>query len=53
VDGEKVQGDAPLAPGALVRFGEVRAFFEPADTDRPQQGGSTKMMQAIRLPTDK
>ena len=54
VDGEKVAGDAPLAPGALVRFGEVRAFFEPADAnDQPEQGGSTKLMQALRLPTDK
>ena len=53
VDGERVHGDAPLAPGALVRFGEIRAFFEPADTDQPLQGGSTKLMQAIRLPTEK
>lgn len=54
VDGERVQGDAPLAPGALVRFGEVRAFFEPADADKDvQQGGSTRMLQAFKLPSDR
>ena len=54
VDGERVEGDAPLAPGALVRFGEVRAFFEPADQDRDiQQGGSTRMLQAFKLPSDR
>ncbi|HET7040053.1 MAG TPA: FHA domain-containing protein, partial [Gemmatimonadales bacterium] len=53
VDGERVAGEAPLAPGALVRFGEVRAFFEPADQDEPVKGGSTKLIQALRLPTDK
>jgi pSer/pThr/pTyr-binding forkhead associated (FHA) protein len=53
VDGEKVAGEAPLAPGALLRFGEVRAFFEPADQDEPVKGGSTKLMQAVKLPTDK
>lgn len=51
VDGERVEGDVALAPGALVRFGEVRAFFEPADTDEgPAQGGSTRLLQAIKLP---
>jgi pSer/pThr/pTyr-binding forkhead associated (FHA) protein len=53
VDGERVAGEAPLAPGALVRFGEVRAFFEPADQDEPVKGGSTKLIQALKLPTDK
>jgi pSer/pThr/pTyr-binding forkhead associated (FHA) protein len=52
-DGEPVTPEAPLAPGALLRFGEVRAFFEPADKDEPPvQGGSTKVLQAIRLPPD-
>lgn len=54
VDGERVEGDAPLAPGALVRFGEVRAFFEPADQDKGiQQGGSTRLLQAFKLPSDR
>jgi pSer/pThr/pTyr-binding forkhead associated (FHA) protein len=51
-DGERVTDDAPLTPGALLRFGEVRAFFEPIDLDEPVQGGSTKVLQAIRLPPE-
>jgi len=52
VDGELIEPEAPLAPGALVRFGEVRAFFEPADEDQPNTGGSTRMISAIKLPPD-
>lgn len=51
-DGERVTDEAPLPPGALLRFGEVRAFFEPSDADQPVQGGSTKVLQAIRLPPE-
>jgi pSer/pThr/pTyr-binding forkhead associated (FHA) protein len=51
-DGERVTDEAPLSPGALLRFGEVRAFFEPIDLDEPIQGGSTKVLQAIRLPPE-
>jgi pSer/pThr/pTyr-binding forkhead associated (FHA) protein len=51
-DGERVATEAVLAPGALLRFGEVRAFFEPADGDEPVKGGSTKVLQAVRLPPD-
>src|SRR5207245_4191169 len=31
VDGERVKGDAPLAPGAMVRLGVVQLVFEPTD----------------------
>jgi pSer/pThr/pTyr-binding forkhead associated (FHA) protein len=51
-DGERVVTEAVLAPGALLRFGDVRAFFEPVDGDEPVKGGSTKVLQAIRLPPD-
>jgi pSer/pThr/pTyr-binding forkhead associated (FHA) protein len=51
-DGERVAGEAPLAPGALLRFGDVRAFFEPADPNEPIKGGSTKLIQAVKPPTD-
>ncbi len=51
-DGERVAGEVPLAPGALLRFGDVRAFFEPADLNEPIKGGSTKLIQALKLPTD-
>lgn len=51
VDGEKVSGEVPLAPGAVLRFGEVKTFFEPTDdTIDPAKGSSTKMMGAIKLP---
>ncbi len=52
VDGERLEGDTPLAPGALLRFGEVRAFFEPVDEGGADKGGSTKLIQAIKLPRD-
>ncbi len=52
VDGERVANEVPLAPGALVRFGEVRSFFEPADQDELTKGGSTKLISAIRLPPE-
>jgi pSer/pThr/pTyr-binding forkhead associated (FHA) protein len=51
-DGERVATEAVLVPGALLRFGEVRAFFEPVDSDEPVKGGSTKVLQAIRLPPE-
>jgi pSer/pThr/pTyr-binding forkhead associated (FHA) protein len=33
VDGERVRGEVPLAPGAFVRFGDVQLLFEPTDDD--------------------
>ncbi len=51
VDGEKVTEDVPLAPGAVVRFGEIKTFFEPIDdTVDAAKGSSTKMMSAIKMP---
>lgn len=51
VDGERVSGEVPLAPGALIRFGEVQTLFEPTDdTIDAQKGGSTRLLSAIRLP---
>jgi len=53
VDGERVQGEVPLAPGALIRFGAVQTIFEPTDdTIDAQKGSSTRLMGAIRLPKD-
>ncbi len=51
VDGERVEGEVPLAPGALVRFGQVQTIFEPTDdTIDPRKGSSTRLIDAIRLP---
>jgi pSer/pThr/pTyr-binding forkhead associated (FHA) protein len=51
VDGERIEGEAPLAPGALIRFGGIGIMFESTDdTVDPAKGSSTKMMQAVKLP---
>src|SRR5437763_7260576 len=39
VDGERVEGEAPLAPGATVRLGDVQLVFEPADDAVAATGG--------------
>lgn len=54
VDGEKVQGETPLAPGALIRFGDVQSMWEPIDdTVDAAKGASTKVMGAIKAPPPK
>jgi pSer/pThr/pTyr-binding forkhead associated (FHA) protein len=51
VDGERAEGEVPLAPGALVRFGQVQTIFEPTDdTIDLKKGSSTRLIDAIRLP---
>jgi len=50
VDGEKVDGDVPIAPGAFIRFGDVQLVFEPTDDNAGmQKGGSTRMISAADL----
>jgi len=50
VDGEKVEGEVPLAPGAFVRFGDVQLVFEPtddaADMNAPK---ATRTISAVKL----
>ena len=51
VDGERVQGDAALAPGAMVRFGDVQLVFEATDDAMGvAKGGGTKMIEAFKVP---
>jgi pSer/pThr/pTyr-binding forkhead associated (FHA) protein len=46
VDGERVKGEAPLAPGAVVRFGDVQAVFEPSDEGvAAGAGGRTQVLK--------
>src|SRR3989440_612663 len=46
VDGEQVKGDAPLAPGATVRLGDVQLVFEPSDDAQSiVKGGGTQMLR--------
>ena len=51
VDGERVKGETPLAPGASVRFGEVPLVFEPTDDALGvEKGGGTVMLAAPPVP---
>jgi len=50
VDGERVDGEAPLAPGAIVRFGTIQTIFEPTDDSvESQQGGGTQVLQPVKI----
>jgi pSer/pThr/pTyr-binding forkhead associated (FHA) protein len=49
VDGQKVEGEVPLAPGALIRFGDVQTIFEPTDdTIDAKKGSSTKVIEGVK-----
>lgn len=51
VDGERVKGEIPLAPGAAVRFGEISLVFEPTDdAAEVAKGGGTRMIRAMKAP---
>jgi pSer/pThr/pTyr-binding forkhead associated (FHA) protein len=50
VDGDQVSGEAPIAPGALIRFGEVSLVFESTKDDSAQQDGGTQILGAIEPP---
>lgn len=51
VDGERIQEDTPLAPGAFVRFGDVQLVFEPTDDKAGIDGfKATRAIQAVKLP---
>jgi len=46
VDGERVKGEGPLAPGAIVRFGDVQLVFEPTDDAvGVAMGGGTQVLR--------
>jgi pSer/pThr/pTyr-binding forkhead associated (FHA) protein len=46
VDDEPVRGEAPLAPGATVRFGDVQLVFEPTDDAvGVAKGGGTQLLR--------
>ncbi|PYO87497.1 MAG: hypothetical protein DMD66_10065 [Gemmatimonadetes bacterium] len=49
IDGDQVKGDAPLAPGATVRFGDVSAVFEPTDDAGVEKGASTRMIEVLTM----
>lgn len=46
VDGERVKGETPLAPGAMVRLGDVQLVFEPTDDAHGvAKGGGTQVLK--------
>ncbi len=48
VDGDQIKGEAPLAPGATVRFGDVSLVFEPTDDAAAvAKGGGTRVMEQM------
>ena len=51
VDGEKIEGETPLAPGSTVRFGDASVVFEPDDDalGLGKGGAGTKVMGAMKL----
>src|SRR5213082_222665 len=51
VDGERVKGEAPLAPGAMVRLGDVQLVFEPSDDAvGAVKGGGTQVLRTPHSP---
>ena len=53
IDGDQIKGEAPLAPGATVRFGDVSLVFEPTDdgADVAKGGGTRVMEQMVMSPS--
>src|SRR5437667_8579630 len=50
VDGDQVKGEAPLTPGATVRFGDVSLVFEPTDDSvGVEKGGSTRVIEVMTM----
>ena len=48
VDGEQVQGEVPLGPGATVRFGQISTMFEPTDDALGvAKGSGTKVLESV------
>ena len=51
VDGERVQGEVPIAPGAIIKFGDVELLFEPTDDALGVgKGGGTVVMKGFAAP---
>ena len=50
IDGDQIKGEAPLAPGANVRFGEIGTVFEPTDESAGvAKGGKTRVMEVMTM----
>ena len=50
VDGEEVEGEVALTPGATLRFGDVSVLFEPLDDRAPvRRTAGTRLVEAMDL----
>jgi pSer/pThr/pTyr-binding forkhead associated (FHA) protein len=49
VDDERISGEVPLAPGAVIRFGDLAVVFDPRDKTGGGKG-STEQRHALRVP---
>jgi pSer/pThr/pTyr-binding forkhead associated (FHA) protein len=48
IDGDQIKGEAPLVPGATVRFGDVSLVFEPTDDGADvAKGGGTRVIERM------
>jgi pSer/pThr/pTyr-binding forkhead associated (FHA) protein len=49
VDGERLKGEAPVPPGATIRFGDISLSFEPTDDAASvQKGGGTRLIEVMK-----
>ena len=52
VDGQLIDGEVPLGPGATIRFGEVATLFEPLDGDDTEPVADTFVMPKLQAPLE-
>jgi len=51
VDGDRIKADTPIAPGSMVRFGDIQLVFEPTDDALGvAKGGGTKVLESLKMP---
>jgi pSer/pThr/pTyr-binding forkhead associated (FHA) protein len=50
VDDERISGEVPLAPGAVIRFGDLAVVFDSRDTADGQGARGTEQRHALRVP---
>ena len=49
VDSERITTETPIAPGTMVRFGDVQLVFEPTDDALGvAKGGGTKVLESFK-----
>ena len=52
VDGDRIKADTPIAPGSMVRFGDIQLVFEPTDDAMGvAKGGGTKVIESLKAPS--